>query len=38
MHWALEHSVGHYLDLSRAVLGLMFPVGYLVYAIVRRPA
>jgi hypothetical protein len=39
MHWGLEHSVGHYLDLSSAILGLiLFPVGYLLYAIARPPA
>jgi hypothetical protein len=37
MHWGLEHSVGHYLDLWSAVLGLtMFPVGYLLHALERR--
>ena len=25
MHWGLEHSAGHYLDFSSAVLGLTFP-------------
>ncbi len=30
MQWGLEHSLGHYLDLSSAVLGLtLFPIGYL---------
>ena len=30
MHWGLEHSAGHYLDLGSAVLGLtLFSVGYL---------
>jgi hypothetical protein len=30
MHWGEEHSIGHYLDLGSAVLGLtLFPVGYL---------
>lgn len=34
MHWGLEHSVGHYLDLLSAVLGLtLFPVGYLCSAL-----
>ncbi len=29
MHWGLEHSVGHYLDLSSAILGVtMFPIGF----------
>jgi hypothetical protein len=28
-HWGDEHSVGHYLDLSSAALGLtLLPVGY----------
>jgi hypothetical protein len=39
MHWGLKHSVGHYLDLSSAVLGLMlFPVGYLLHALTTRYA
>jgi hypothetical protein len=34
MQWGLPQSVGHYLDLGSAVLGLMlFPVGYLVHAL-----
>jgi len=38
MHWGLEHSVGHYLDLSSAVLGLtLFPIGYLLHAVAKRP-
>jgi chromate transporter len=29
MHWGLEDSIGHYLDLVSAVLGLtLFPIGY----------
>jgi hypothetical protein len=29
MHWGSEHSVGHYLDLWSAGLGLtLFPLGY----------
>ncbi len=37
MHWGSEHSIGHYLDLWSAVLGLtMFPVGYLLYALTKR--
>jgi hypothetical protein len=36
MHWGLEDSFGHYLDLSSAVLGLtLFPVGYLVHALAK---
>jgi len=34
MHWGLEHSAGHYLDLGSAVLGLtLFPFGYLFHAL-----
>jgi hypothetical protein len=34
MHWGLEHSVGQYLDLWSAVLGLtLFPIGYLLHAL-----
>jgi hypothetical protein len=34
MHWGLEHSAGHYVDLGSAVLGLtFFPVGYLLHAL-----
>lgn len=34
MHWGLENSVGHYLDLSSALLGVtLFPVGYLLHAV-----
>jgi len=34
MRWGSEHSVGHYLDLWSAVLGLtLFPVGYLLHAL-----
>ncbi len=30
MHWGVEHSAGHYVDLWSAVLGLtLFPAGYL---------
>ena len=39
MHWGSEHSVGHYLDLWGAVLGLtLFPIGYLVHALTKRQA
>ena len=38
MGWGLEHSLGHYLDVSSAVLGLtLFPIGYLLHALTRRP-
>ncbi len=34
MHWGLEHSVGHYLDLFSAGLGFtLFPLGYLFHAL-----
>jgi hypothetical protein len=37
MHWGLEQSVGHYLDLSSVLLGFtFFPVGYLLHALSRR--
>jgi hypothetical protein len=37
MSWGLENSVGHYLDLSSAVLGLiLFPAGYLLQALTKR--
>jgi hypothetical protein len=37
MHWGLEHSVGHYVDFSGAVLGLtLFPIGYLLHALTER--
>jgi hypothetical protein len=39
MHWGLEHSIGHYLNLGSAVLGLtLFPTGYLLYALTNRHA
>ena len=34
MGWGLEHSVGHYLDVSSAVVGFsLFPVGYLFHGL-----
>lgn len=37
MQWGMEHSAGHYLDLTSAALGLtLFPVGYLLHAIAER--
>ena len=37
MQWGSEHSVGHYLDLWSAVLGLtLFPIGYLLDALTNR--
>jgi len=39
MHWGSEHSVGHYLDLWSAALGLtLFPIGYLLHALTKRHA
>ncbi len=39
MHWGEEHSVGHYIDLGSAVLGLtLFPMGYLLHALTKRHA
>jgi len=36
MGWGDEHSVGHYLDLVSALLGLtLFPLGYLLHALTR---
>ncbi len=33
MHWGQEHSIGHYLDLISAILGIaLFPLGYLLHA------
>jgi hypothetical protein len=34
MHWGLEQSAGHYVNLAGAVLGLtLFPAGYLLHAL-----
>ena len=39
MHWGLEHSAGHYLDLWSAVLGVtLFPIGYLHHSLSKRHA
>jgi hypothetical protein len=36
MGWGAEHSAGHYLDLSTAVLGLtLFPAGYLIRLVTK---
>jgi hypothetical protein len=38
MHWGDEHGVGHYLDVSCAVLGLtLLPVGYWLHRRERLP-
>ena len=37
MHWGSQHSVGHYLDLLCAILGLtLFSLGYLIHAVNMR--
>ena len=37
MQWGMEHSIGHYIDLSSAVLGFtLFPIGYFV-CVFRKP-
>jgi hypothetical protein len=39
MHWGLEHSAGHYVDLVAAIGGLsLFPIGYLFGALTREVA
>jgi hypothetical protein len=39
MQWGLEHSVGHYLDLGSAALGItLFPAGYLLHTLTNRRA
>jgi hypothetical protein len=36
MHWGLPDSVGHYLDLGSAALGVtLFPLGYLWQALTK---
>jgi hypothetical protein len=37
MLWGSEDSIGHYLDLGSALLGLaLFPLGYCLYALTVR--
>lgn len=37
MQWGSPHSVGHYLDLTSAILGLvLFPLGLLVQTATKR--
>ena len=37
MRWGLDHSPGHYLDLSSAILGvILFSTGYLLHALTKR--
>ena len=39
MRWGAEESVGHYVDLWSAVLGLLlFPLGYFIDALAKRPS
>jgi hypothetical protein len=39
MQWGEERSIGHYLDLGSAVLGLtLFPLGYLLQVLTKRRA
>src|SRR6266496_3370086 len=39
MRWGAEDSIGHYVDLVSAGLGLcLFPIGYLTYALAKRTA
>src|SRR4029077_18171325 len=39
MNWGMEHSAGHYLDLSSAALALtLFPAGYLLQALTKKSA
>ncbi len=32
MHWGMEHSAGHYLDLAAVVGTVLFPLGYVLHA------
>lgn len=37
MQWGSPHSVGHYLDLTSAILGLtLFPLGFLFQMVTKR--
>jgi hypothetical protein len=37
VHWRDEHSIGHYLDIASAGLGLtLFPFGYLIDVITKQ--
>lgn len=39
MGWGQEHSIGHYLDLGGAIVGItLFPSGYLLHALMRGGA
>ena len=37
MQWGSPHSIGHYLDLTSAILGLtLFPLGFLFRILIKR--
>jgi hypothetical protein len=37
VHWGDEHSIGHYLDIASAGLGLtLFPLGYLLDVLTKQ--
>jgi hypothetical protein len=37
MQWGMQHSIGHYLDLSSAILAFtLFPAGYLLQALAKQ--
>lgn len=39
MRWGDPHSIGHYLDLASALLGVtLFPLGYLLHVLSSRSA
>jgi hypothetical protein len=39
MHWGEPHSVGHYVDLVSAVLGLtLLPLGFVLHIVAKRQA
>lgn len=39
MGWGLENALGHYVDLSTAILGVtLFPIGYFLHALKKQPA
>jgi hypothetical protein len=39
MNWGLQYTVGHYVDLWSAVIGLtLFPLGYFFHALAHRHA
>jgi hypothetical protein len=38
MQWGNDRSIGHYVDLGSAILGLtLFPIGYLLHALTETP-